>query len=559
MIGMLAHRTLGDRPRRTAMLLLGLGIAVGVMITLLSIGEAVLIQAQDKNLVGGGDLLVLPAGIDVEVMKIGGSTGMYSLLDNARFLYRQVLSGPRFAASVASVQPEYATLPLAAASPGLVEKVLYVRKVSTPASASAGIETASPDSSGTPARHSGSSVTSAPVKVMAHGFIPSLDVAVDGPTAEFVRQGIPWEDSPSDRLWVDPPLDSLYNDMDRFHLPNPSQGDLDRWAEWLYFNFTDPVTGVFGYVSTIVGNDIVGGKGRGGPLLQIKRPGEPPRKFSTEVPIGAEDLSLERVDLRLGTVASVLFRDGAYRVALNWRDPQGPVRADLVIRPVLDLSYPPFLIHESEHFVSGYTVPALRTSVSGRLHLPGVDLELRDAPGYHDHNWGTWRSVSWEWGTASNPEYALLYGRVQHPDVDPGRSGAGHFLMLSQARSAEQRGGALGLFRPREITYAWRDTTGLAGHPARVPKEVHIQAIQDTPTAGGFATADRMQIRMDVREVSSTEPREGEELVFLQLQGRYTVEARIGGREIRFTAPGFAEVFVPQADAARPGSPPDVH
>ncbi len=74
---MLARRTLGDRPRRTAMLLLGLGIAVGVMITLLSIGQAVLVQARDKDLVGGGDLVLLPAGIDVEVMKVGGSTGMY--------------------------------------------------------------------------------------------------------------------------------------------------------------------------------------------------------------------------------------------------------------------------------------------------------------------------------------------------------------------------------------------------------------------------------------------------------------------------------------------------
>jgi hypothetical protein len=547
MIGMLAHRTLGDRPRRTAMLLLGLGIAVGVMITLLSIGEAVLIQAQDKNLVGGGDVLVLPAGIDVEVMKIGGSTGMYAMLDNARFLYRQILSGPRFAASLESLQPPDAALPLAAASPGLIEKVLYVRKISATAPAPLDRDPG------------GASATPAPVKVIAHGFIPSLDVAVAGPTTEFLHQGIPWEDSPADRMWVDPPVDSLYNEMDRFHLPARGQGDLDRWAEWLYFNFTDPVTGTFGYVSTIVGNDIEAGLGRGGPLLQIKRPGEPPRKFSVEVPVGAEDISLERVDLRLGDVASAMFRDGAYRVALYWRDAEGPVQADLFVRPVLDLYYPPFLIHESEHFLSGYTVPALRTRVSGSIRVPGLALELQDAPGYHDHNWGTWRSVSWEWGTASSPEYALLYGRVQHPEIDPGRSGAGYFLMLSQARSATQRGGSLGLFRPREITYAWRDTTGMTGNPARVPTDVRLQAIQENPLTGDAEMADRMQVRLDVQEISSTEPREGEELVFLQLQGRYTVEARIGGREIRFSTPGFAEVFVPQADAARSGSPREVH
>ncbi len=48
MIGLLARRTLGDRPKRTAMLLLGLGIAVGVMITLLSIGDAILEQSRQQ-------------------------------------------------------------------------------------------------------------------------------------------------------------------------------------------------------------------------------------------------------------------------------------------------------------------------------------------------------------------------------------------------------------------------------------------------------------------------------------------------------------------------------
>ena len=40
------------------------------MITLLSIGEAVLEQSRDKDLVGGGDLVLLPEGVDVEVAKV---------------------------------------------------------------------------------------------------------------------------------------------------------------------------------------------------------------------------------------------------------------------------------------------------------------------------------------------------------------------------------------------------------------------------------------------------------------------------------------------------------
>jgi len=532
MIRMLAQRTLGDRPRRTAILLLGLGIAVGVMITLLSIGQAVLVQAEDKALVGGGDLLLLPAGIDVEVMKIGGPTGMYSMLDNARFLFRQVLSGPRFAGSLARLTPEYAALPLAAASPGLVEKVVYVRKVGAASAAAS--------------------------KALAHGFIPSLDVAAGGPTAEFLRQGIAWSDNHSDRMWVDPPVDSLYNDMDRFHLPARTLPDLDRWAEWLYFNFAGP-SGVFGYVSMIVGGDIETGQGRGGPLLQIQEPGKPPRRFTVEFPLEPGAISLEHVDLRLGEHNTAIFRDGAYRLHLEWDEQQGPVRADLVVRPLLDLYYPPVLLHESERFVSGYTVPALRTTVSGTIHAPGVYLELHDAPGYHDHNWGTWRSVNWEWGTASSDAgaHVLLYGRIQHPDIDPGRAGAGIFLLLAQGRTASQRGGVLALFRPREIHYEWKEAPELPGHPERVPARLLMQDAREAEaTAAISARGDRIAVEIGVEAVTTTPPRPGEELVFLQLRGHYSVQAQIAGRELRFDTPGFAEVFVPpRAAGTRPSSP----
>ena len=77
MIGLLARRTLTDRPRRTLLLLGGFGLSVGVMIVLLSIGQAVLEQARDKDVIGGGDVVVVPEGVDTEVMKIGGATGMF--------------------------------------------------------------------------------------------------------------------------------------------------------------------------------------------------------------------------------------------------------------------------------------------------------------------------------------------------------------------------------------------------------------------------------------------------------------------------------------------------
>ena len=106
MIGILARRNLTLRPWRSALLLGGFGLGVGVMIVLLAIGEALLTQARDERLVGGGDITVLPDGIDVEVMKTGGVGGLFFSIDNARFIYRQLLAAPRLAADVRAVAPQ---------------------------------------------------------------------------------------------------------------------------------------------------------------------------------------------------------------------------------------------------------------------------------------------------------------------------------------------------------------------------------------------------------------------------------------------------------------------
>src|SRR3954464_13095516 len=106
MIGLLALRNLVLRPWRTAFLLLGYALGVSVMIVLLSIGEALLDQARDEKLVGGGSVTVLPEGIDVEVMKTGGLGGLFFSIDHARFIYRQLLAAPRLAKHIAFVAPQ---------------------------------------------------------------------------------------------------------------------------------------------------------------------------------------------------------------------------------------------------------------------------------------------------------------------------------------------------------------------------------------------------------------------------------------------------------------------
>src|SRR6476661_11097859 len=111
----LAFRHLWVRPLRSLFLLLGFSIGVGVMVVLLSVGEAMLDQSRDVALVGGGEVTVLPQGIDVEAMRTGGVSGMFFGIDRARLLTRQVLGGPRQEDLISAV------------SPAIEGKLLYLR------------------------------------------------------------------------------------------------------------------------------------------------------------------------------------------------------------------------------------------------------------------------------------------------------------------------------------------------------------------------------------------------------------------------------------------------
>src|SRR5665811_1822032 len=106
MISLLAFRNIVYRPWRSVLLFFGYGVGVAVMIVLLSVGEALMTQASDEKLVGGGAITVLPQGLDVEVMKTGGVGGLFFSIDHSRFIYRQLLAAPRMAPMVSAVAPQ---------------------------------------------------------------------------------------------------------------------------------------------------------------------------------------------------------------------------------------------------------------------------------------------------------------------------------------------------------------------------------------------------------------------------------------------------------------------
>ena len=499
MITVIALRNFLLRPWRSLFLLLGYSLGVAVMIVLLSIGEALLTQARQERLVGGGQITVLPEGIDVEVLKTGGLGGMFFSIDHARFIYRQLLAAPR-------LEPW-----IVAAAPQIDSKLLYVR-----------------------------SPNGREIAVEATGEIPSLTRDVGG--AAELAQGV-WQDDDLDRRWRDPTLAELRDDIDRFHLPPQSARNDTSWGEWHYFNVISNDHKRWAYVSLIVGGLVPQGPWGGQVLVTLHEQGGRSRRFVTPVPSDRVRFSTTRADLTIGESTVRVLPDGRYAVHARAREERGREWAgvNLTVTPSPGAYFPGAALSSGE-VISGYVVPALRADADGSICIGsgGASLgceQLRGVQAYHDHNWGVWRGVSWEWGAARAGRFAILYGRVQPPDS----VAASQPLFVYVVDSL----GFLRVFRPRAISY--EDNPAVAPSMVRVPRSAEMFDARGD---------DTLRVRLVVEDATVTDTRRplierGDYMnarriarpYFIQMKGTARLEGRVAGKVIDAQGYGFFETY----------------
>ena len=496
MIALLAFRNLILKPRRSAFLLFGYSLGVAVMIVLLSIGEALLSQSRDEKLVGGGEVTVLPEGIDVEVMKTGGLGGLFFSIDHARFIYGQLLAAPRLAGEVAAVAPQ------------IESKLLYARTAS-------GRE----------------------IAVMASGEIPSRTLAVGAMPPLASGE---WVDDGLDRTWRDPVPNELRNGIDRFHLPPPDRRTDPSWAEWHYFNVLSPDRSTWAFISLIVGGAVPNGEWGGQVLITLHNQGGSSRKFVATVPANAVQFSTQHADLRIGTSSVVVLSDGRYAVRANAREVGGPGRVDvnLVVAPSPGAFFPGAALSGGD-LVSGYVVPALRADATGSICVDGRCEEYQRAQSYHDHNWGVWRGVTWEWGAARAGPYTVLYGRVQSSDSAVASQPLFAYVVDSL--------GFLTLFRPRDIRYEDARVVRVGSATISVPARATMVDVRGD---------DTLRIELTIEDATATDTRtpgveRGEGLsarqlerpYFVQMKGMMRISGRVFGKPLSGEGAGFFETY----------------
>ena len=458
MIGTLAVRSLTAHPVRSAVLAAGFGVGVSVMAILLGVADVVLTQARSSDLVGGGDVVIhLEPSVPAQMVMSG-------TLQSNQLRNRVRLAGPSHTAA------------------------LYLIK-----------ETGA-----------------GPVRVDAHGGIPSVEQAMGDPEVALTRE---WRDTPEDVAWTQATPETVLRQIDRFHEVPDAPMWQDSWAEWLYFN--GRASDARFYLTFMVGPRQPDGSRSAGVRLQLDRGGRvenfsAPGRLSQEEALRAPELTIGANRVRL---------DGLrYVIDLDLRGEGGRVaRGRIGIEASPGRLVPPIEIGGAHGWRTGYVVPVMSGQLDGTLDVAGERISFNGGAGYHDHNWGFWRGVSWQWGQAQQGDLSLIYGRVFPP---------------RDAADPERIPGFVGALGPDgPLGYATNVTIAEMNDPQGQPKTITVTA---------RSRLLDVTMRFDVGSMVTTRMAQGtlsNNLNFLQMRGQYTVNGHAGDRAIEFTAPGSAETF----------------
>jgi hypothetical protein len=306
--------------------------------------------------------------------------------------------------------------------------------------------------------------------------------------------------------------------VDRFHPIPDAPAWQDSWAEWLYFNGRAGSSRF--YLTFLVGPRAATGTRAAGVRLQLERNGQLETFSASDELTDAEvsaapDLAIGRSSVRL---------DGLlYRIQLDVANAGTHVDGDLTLQASPGGLVPPLEMSGSKGWLTGYVVPVMSGRLDGTVRVNGAQVSLDGGTGYHDHNWGFWEGVSWQWGQVQHGDLSLIYGRVFPP---------------AEAADPERLPGFVGVLGPDgPLAYATdvriTETNSAAGQPQRIEIRARGPALETV-------------VRFDVASTVTTRIAQGplaNGVRFLQMRGEYTVNGRAGSQPLNFTSPGAAETF----------------
>jgi hypothetical protein len=353
-------------------------------------------------------------------------------------------------------------------------------------------------------------------RIAARGGIPSVERELGDPE---VLEASAWRDTSEDRAWTRESPEIVLRQIDRFHgVPDVPEWS-DSWAEWLYFNGRSNEARF--YLTFMAGPRAKSGNRSVGVRLQIERNGKM-ESYTTSGEVTDAELA-NAPDLTFGT-SSVRLDGLVYRIHIDLGGGTGRrAVGDMTLQASPGRLVPPIEITGARGWRTGYVVPVMSGALDGELTVSGEPVSLAAGTGYHDHNWGFWKGVSWQWGQAQQGDLSVLYGRVFPPP---------------EAADPERIPGFVGVLGPDgPLGYSTDVRISETNDDKGRPQTINVRA---------RSTSLTVDLRFDVASIETTRMTQGalaNGVNFLQMRGQYTVNGSIGTRNIAFTAPGAAETF----------------
>jgi hypothetical protein len=251
-------------------------------------------------------------------------------------------------------------------------------------------------------------------------------------------------------------------------------------------------------------------------------------------------------NLVFGASRVTVLPNGDYHVIASATEEGGSatIDIDMIVTPAA-YAYFPGVSMGAGDFVSGYTVPGLRAAATGKLCVDRACETLTAAQAYHDHNWGVWKGVTWEWGAARAGDYTFLYGRVHSPDSTASIPPVLVYLVDSL--------GFRGVFRPRSISYEDGRIIRVGERRISVPSRAALfderggdtlrieLTIEDA--IGTDISSESQGILSGVSEPGDTIVNSRTLRSFVQMKGTARISGRLDGESISGTGVGFFETF----------------
>ena len=259
--------------------------------------------------------------------------------------------------------------------------------------------------------------------LMKHLKIREKILGKDHPSIKYLREAIEQAKASAAAPLAAPPPPGAAGPVppsqDAYHFQLYDEHPHRFWyAEWWYLNFIDPATGRAGIVALETLNPgSVGVPGACAATAVVYDPSEDDEMTTLDPHLLVQwAASTEQADVTVKDNILRVLDDGTYW--LRAETANGKAKFDLKFTQAAS---PQFLGDNAnlpgtwEHM--SWLVWMPHAKVNGTFEYNGKKTELVNAPGYHDHNWGTWLTTErmWVWAQFASPTEDLCF--VVPPDL----------------------------------------------------------------------------------------------------------------------------------------------